>query len=62
MQIYFPFAPLPRADGISRRTLLTPMADLLIVAFDIVLAGCIAPLFAAIYFKKSVSSSRKRDG
>lgn len=29
--------------------------DLLVVAFDIVLAGCIAPLFAAIYFKKSVS-------
>ncbi|CBN75886.1 Solute:Sodium symporter family [Ectocarpus siliculosus] len=28
---------------------------LLIVAFDIVLAGCIAPLFAAIYFKKSVT-------
>ena len=28
---------------------------LLIVAFDIVLAGCIAPLFAAIYFKKTVS-------
>ncbi|CAM9703548.1 unnamed protein product [Ascophyllum nodosum] len=28
---------------------------LLIVAFDIVLAGCIAPLFAAIYFKKTVT-------
>ncbi|CAN0077118.1 unnamed protein product [Pylaiella littoralis] len=28
---------------------------LLIVAFDIVLAGCIAPLFAAIYFKKWVT-------
>lgn len=29
-------------------------ADLLVVAFDIVLAGCIGPLFAAIYFKKTV--------
>lgn len=28
---------------------------LLIVAFDVVLAGCIAPLFAAIYFKKTVT-------
>ncbi|CAM9500489.1 unnamed protein product, partial [Hapterophycus canaliculatus] len=37
------------------RNRLITMADLLVVAFDIVLAGCIAPLFAAIYFKKSVT-------
>lgn len=30
---------------------------LLIVAFDVVLAGCIAPLFAAIYFKKTVRAA-----
>lgn len=34
---------------------------LLIVAFDIVLAGCIAPLFAAIYFKKTVRERGTRE-
>lgn len=45
----------PGKRGDEAMMLVTVVSDLLIVAFDIVLASCIAPLFAAIYFKNRVS-------